>query len=396
MRKVHVATKNFKTGEFVFKEGDAGDCAYIIDRGQIQLVLTKDDETLSLGLVGPGDIIGEMAILDGLPRSASAVVIEDCTVSVVSKTQLVERLDSLDPIVRMLISLLLKRLRSSDRQLSGLAPDVASDNDSANVELEKAKDRIRLETELLQGLQKNEFFLNYQPIINIKDQTLNGFEALVRWKSPTRGLVKPDDFIGVAEQTSLIIPIGSWILDKAFEDLNVLQSHYKNSELTMSINVSSRQFNDRNLIEIIEKSQKRHDINPRNIKLEVTERVFQEGPIILDSIDKCRKKGYTISLDDFGTGYSSLGSLFNLNVDQLKIDKSFVQSVVRDHKSRTIIKALIQMAINLGLEVVAEGIETHQQAYVLGMMGCKTGQGYLFGMPTSLEEIINQQIRKAA
>lgn len=385
--------QKIKAGDFLFREGDPGDCAYIVDQGQIHLLLRKGQDDVIVAVVGAGDIVGEMSILDGLPRSASALVTQDCIVRVVSKEQFVERIDSLDPVIKMLISLLLKRLRNSDRQISGKS---APQDVTIDETLVDARERIRLESELLQALQNEEFFLTYQPIVEMKNQSLCGFEALVRWQSPTRGLVSPEDFINVAEQTSLILPIGSWIIEKAFQDLNRLHELHNSTELFMSINVSSRQFNDHQFMDILNSAQQKYDINPRNINLEVTERVFQEGPIILDTIDKCRRKGYSIALDDFGTGFSTFNSLFNLNVDHLKIDRHFVQSLIRDNKSRSIIQALIQMSKGLKIGLVAEGIESHQQAFMLRSMGCEYGQGYLFGYPQTLEQMAAAKLKKAA
>lgn len=375
----------FPTGSYVFQEGDPGEDAYLIESGLVQIFISKGSEKVPLAVLGPGDIFGEMAILDGMPRSASAYVVEEARVSVVSRQQIKKRIEESDPVVRLLIVIMLRRLRSSHESLAGRGK-----HDQLQVippPSKEAVERVRLEAELLEAIDRKEFFLEYQPIVDLETQDLKGFEALIRWQSPSMGLVAPDFFIELAEHTSLIIPIGAWVIKEAFAGLSELQQKLKNPDLYMSINVSSRQLNDPGFVKALRANHEELDINPRNIKLEVTERVFQEGPVIMETVDACRRMGYSISLDDFGTGYSSLTSLFNMNVDNIKIDRGFVSTILRDRKSKTIVQALINMSKGLGMDIIAEGIESHHEAFVLKGMGCRFGQGYLFGRPQTIARI---------
>jgi EAL domain-containing protein (putative c-di-GMP-specific phosphodiesterase class I) len=384
--------QQFKAKTVIFGEGDIGDCAYIIEKGRVQISIEKNESCFPLLTLLPGDIFGEMAILDGMTRSATATALEDCELSVVSRDLLTQRIDASDPIVRLLISLLLRRIRSSNRAFKGEAEIVPEKGMGNIVRIDEARDRLKLENELVQGLEREEFFLEYQPIVQLQTRDIVGFEALVRWNSPSRGRVRPDLFIDAAEQTAVIIPLGEWILNQAFEDLVFLQKSLRRPDLSMSINVSVRQLNDVNFVHRLLKAQEKAKINPQQIKLEVTERVLQEGEQILESIQKVRDLGYSFSMDDFGTGYSSLTSLFKLKVDVIKVDRSFVSTFIGDKKSMAIVKAVIAMGIELGLIVVAEGIEREEEAKTLEMMGCLLGQGYLFSRPKAVSDLLDDYL----
>jgi EAL domain-containing protein (putative c-di-GMP-specific phosphodiesterase class I) len=374
-----------KTRDFLFKEGDAADCAYIIEQGRLQVSIHIDGEDVAIASLGPGDIFGEMGIIDGSPRSASVQALEDCVLTTVSRSLLHERIESADPIVRLLVSILLKRVRNSNRVVRG-APDTVVERDEDWVQ--SGVDALKLENELIEALDKNEFFMEYQPIYDLGEKHLLGHEALIRWQSPTRGLVRPDMFINVAEQTSVIVPMGYWILEQSISDQLKIHQKAGRSDLFMSINVSVRQLLDPQFAKRLQKLVVRLGANPKQIKLEVTERVFQENPLILQTIKKLRWAGFRFSLDDFGTGYSSLTSLFNLPVDDIKVDRSFVINLSTDQKSRAIVQAIIALGVELGLTVVAEGIEHEEQKDCLVGLGCKLGQGYLFGKPVSIDQIL--------
>ena len=378
--------RKLKTHDILFREGDSADCAFIIEQGRMQVSVHKDGEDIPIATMGPGDIFGEMGIIDASPRSATVTALEHCVLTTVSRSSLNDRIESSDPIVRLLISILMKRIRDSSRSLGDRAEVSADAMDKAW--MQEGVDTLKLETDLMEGLRNKEFFLEYQPIFELETTRLLGYEALIRWQSPDRGLVRPDLFINVAEQTSVIVPMGYWILERAITDLLTLQSEIGQSDLFMSINVSVRQLIDPQFARRLQKIITRLGGDPKRIKLEVTERVFQENPLILQTIKKLRWSGFKISLDDFGTGYSSLTSLFNLPVDDIKVDRSFVNNVSKNPKSRAIVQAVIALGTELGLTVVAEGIEFQEQKEFLSSMGCKMGQGYLFSKPVSLTKIL--------
>lgn len=394
-------TKGFEKGEVIFKEGEIGDCAYLIDSGRVEIqVAGIDGDITPVAILGVGDIFGEMAIIDSGERSATAVALDHCELVEVSKAQLNERIEDADPIVRFLLSILLNRLRetlkdSSDPTRTNLPSEALSTN-IINLSDYKTNadvvEKIKLEKSLKNALDENEFRIHYQPIVDIRTNEVAGFEALMRWNNPDRGIVRPDLFMGIAEETSLIVPIGHWIVKKTFRDFAKLKQNLKaegayHRKLFLSINVAAKQFNDPNLFNVISETAKYYSIKPNEIKLEITERVLLAGAFVFDWIARARKEGYSVALDDFGTGYSSLSYLANLEVNNLKIDKSFVEKMITDSKSKSIVRSLLQMAKDLNLTVIAEGVETQEEWDILRKFGCTFIQGYYFSKPLPMSEI---------
>ncbi len=245
--------------------------------------------------------------------------------------------------------------------------------------------RVVLETQLRLGIQENQFILYYQPQMDHRGR-VTGAEALVRWQHPTRGLVFPAEFIPLAEQTELIIPLGSWILTTACQQLAAWTKNQETSHLTLAVNVSARQFSHADFVERVCATLERHRIGSGQLKLEITESILLddiEG--IIEKMVLLKSKGVGFALDDFGTGYSSLSYLKRLPLDQLKIDQSFVRDVLCDPGNATIARAIVALAHNLGLGVIAEGVETEEQLLFLASNGCHVYQGYLFSRPLPLE-----------
>ncbi len=388
---VHGNSVSFTAGAYIFREGDAGTCAYLVEKGQVLITISKDGENVPVAIIGVGEVFGEMAIIDGLPRSASAFALDDCDLTVISERLMSERFAAADPIVQLVTFQLIKRMRSVNMKFKGhgALANQESVNKPAAVLGDVARKRLKLENDLLRGLAKKEFFLVYQGIFDLKTRDLVGFEALCRWKNPERGLVPPNEFIDVAEQTSVILPLGDWIMEQGFKDLLILQEALGRSDLTMSINVSSRQLNDPDFCNRVETLQNKIQVNPKNVKLEVTERIFQEGEFILPTIKSIGAKGFSFAMDDFGTGYSSLTSLFNMKVATIKVDRSFVSTIIKDVRSKAIVQAVVAMGIELGVDIVAEGIEHEDEALLLTALGCHHGQGYLFAKPKPLDEVLD-------
>lgn len=395
--------KRFRHGEVIFDEGDHGDCAYIIERGRVEIFVTSASERVSLTTLGVGEIFGEMSVIDGSPRSASAVAIEPCELVVVSSEAISERIDAADPIVRLLISMLLKRMRFTNRSAkrlpgedgapaSNLAIDLIEPN-TVSHQTHEVLEKMRIESELKQGLLSDEFALHFQPIIDLKKRSIAGFEALIRWSSPSRGLVRPDIFMGIAEETSLIVPIGKWVMEKACYSLAQMEKAIRgkgsHEPLFMSINISGRQFHDVHFFDHLTNAVKVNNIDSKQIKLEVTERIFMEGPAAIHAIKKCRSLGFPVALDDFGTGFSSLSYLAQFQVDNLKVDQSFIRRMLKDERTFVITQAIIAMANGLNVPVVAEGIEKDDDFRALHDMHCRYGQGYLFSRPLPYDEALD-------
>ncbi len=246
--------------------------------------------------------------------------------------------------------------------------------------------RSSLEAELHKAIKKQEFHLYYQVQVDSAGRPF-GAEALIRWIHPERGLVPPVQFIPLAEESGLILPIGQWVLETACEQIKVWQRHEATRNLVLSINVSARQFHQTNFVTEVQVAMQRHDINPQLLKLELTESMLLEKvEETIATMNALKAIGVRISLDDFGTGYSSLQYLKRLPLTQLKIDQSFVREVVLDESDKAIVRTIIALAHGLKLNVIAEGVETDAQRQFLDSAGCHHYQGYLFGKPVSIEQ----------
>ena len=248
---------------------------------------------------------------------------------------------------------------------------------------QQTRQNLLLETDLRQALKKEEFIVYYQPIFSLTTKSIKGFEALVRWNHPEKGLLSPGHFISMAEETGLIVPLGIWVLREACYQLKKLQQQYLVAEsLTMNINLSVKQFNAPDLIKEIDLILAETQIDSHCLNLEITETALMlNNDLAQDTLRKLKQRNIRLAIDDFGTGYSSLSYLHNFPVDQLKIDRSFVNRIENQNDRVNIIDTIISLAQNLQMEVVAEGVETEQQLKILTDMGCEYGQGFLFSKP---------------
>ena len=247
--------------------------------------------------------------------------------------------------------------------------------------------RLNLENDMRRAIERQEFRAYYQPIMHLETGKVAGFEALARWEHPERGLVSPTEFIPVAEETGLIVPIGLWMLEEACRQMH--EWHWQspaNKLLTISVNLSGKQLMQPDLIEQIEQILRRTGIEPRCLKLEITESVVMENAeVVTIMLNQLRALNIRLSIDDFGTGYSSLSYLHRFPVDTLKIDRSFISRMGPDNENNEIVRTIAKLAQNLGMEIVAEGIETEEQLRQLSLLACEYGQGYLFSHPLSGE-----------
>ena len=246
-----------------------------------------------------------------------------------------------------------------------------------------AVSRLKLESDLRQAESRGELQIHYQPIVSLRNGCLTGFEALLRWQRPGFGLVPPLEFIPVAEETGLIVPIGSWVLREACSQMRDWQLRFPSQPaLTIAVNFSAKQFIQPNLVEQVKQVLGETHLDPGSLKIELTESVaMQDAERTTRILTELRALGLGTSIDDFGTGYSSLSYLIRLPLDILKLDRSFVSRMDKNKESRQIVHTIISLADNLGMDVVAEGIETVEQADELKLLGCQYGQGYFFSKP---------------
>src|SRR5581483_3409769 len=242
---------------------------------------------------------------------------------------------------------------------------------------QRAVARLERETEMRQGLARGDFEVYYQPKVFFDEGTVVGFEALARWNHPRRGLMMPADFIPIAEETGLILPLGHFVLVEACRQLRAWQVAYPSDPpLSMSVNVSWKQFRDADFSHKVKRAVEESGVDPSTLRLELTESVLMdETASALKILGELRGVGVGLKIDDFGTGYSSLSSLCRLRFDALKIDKSFVGELIDGREGSAIVKSVILLAAGLGMSVVAEGVETKEQAEQLCQLGCHYGQG---------------------
>ena len=253
---------------------------------------------------------------------------------------------------------------------------------------EQVAARQQTEMELRSALERGELFLMYQPIVSLDSGAVSGFEALVRWRHPRRGLVPPAEFIALAEETGLINAIGEWVLSEACVQMRTWQRD-RARPLTISVNLSSKQFAQPDLVKRIAEILRETGLEPRHLKLEVTESAVMDDPTLAaEVLGQLKDLGVRIAMDDFGTGYSSLSYIHSLPLDTIKIDQSFVNRMKSDSKSLEIVRTVVNLAQNLNLDVVSEGVESAEQAAMLGTLHCRYAQGYYFSKPLIEAEVV--------
>jgi EAL domain-containing protein (putative c-di-GMP-specific phosphodiesterase class I) len=251
----------------------------------------------------------------------------------------------------------------------------------------RAQERLRLETELRRAVEREEFVLHYQPIASLRDGRMVGFEALLRWRHPKQGLQRPSAFLPLAEEKDLIVPIDGWVLEEVCRQARLWEADYPSVPLVAMVNLSSRQLKGGGLARKIEEVLTRVAPKVHTLALDITEGVLLEASEEnVRTLEDLKRMGIRLELDDFGTGYSSISYLMRFPVDGVKIDKSFIKGLSEDTKDMALVQTIIDLCHTLGLEVLAEGIETPEQAALLREMGCDLGQGYYFARPLPSDE----------
>jgi EAL domain-containing protein (putative c-di-GMP-specific phosphodiesterase class I)/CRP-like cAMP-binding protein len=399
---------SFDTDEFIFREGDPGDCAYIIESGMVEVTLDKDGRKLVMATLTKGDILGEMAIIDRLPRSASARAIVPTDVMAIPLDYVSQKIEQSDPTVRMFLRLAMARYRdlnarlgrvfeglslgqlndegdgfaASTMELKSLIPQFLemhkridsavtkpAQSDSGAMFGEKTLEITKLlvtEDKMLQAaMTKKEFRLHYQPIVDLSNNKIVGCEALVRWSHPSGELLLPSRFLTHVENSDLIIDLGYWIAEQACDFQSRLCNDFQH-DIFVAINLSGKQFEDQFLVPSLADIMDKTGARRERIKFEVTESLLIDNPeLATQSLHQLKETGAKLAIDDFGTGYSSFSYLHRFPFDTLKIDRVFVSAMARSEKSNQIVKSLVNLSHDLGMDVVAEGIETEQEAELM-------------------------------
>jgi EAL domain-containing protein (putative c-di-GMP-specific phosphodiesterase class I) len=261
-------------------------------------------------------------------------------------------------------------------------------NESMN---DHAIERLELETDLRRALDNREIYVDYQPLVDLTTGSLEGAEALARWKHPTRGIVPPGMFIPIAEDAGMIISIGYWILEEACLQAVEWQQSFGLKEFTMSVNLSGKQLQAPDVVERVADTLERTGLLATSLKLEITESVLMANrEDVVAKMNRLRALGVRLALDDFGTGYSSLSTLSMFPIDTLKIDRAFISRLGDEDEAMAVVEAIMAMSRSMKMDVTGEGVETEYQMNVLRALGCHTGQGYLFAKPLSVSDFSEQ------
>lgn len=373
----------FPAGAQIFTEGESANFAYVIEAGNVEMLASRGGRKVLLARFGQGDLLGETALVGDSQRTATAVAVEETQVVVLDKASVREHVANADETVQLLLRLTLERLRSLEQLVlsqnaGGLDAKGRSDRSTKNVEL--ARD--------LQGAIEGEALrLHYQPIVLLSNGSVAGFEALVRWNHPVHGNVVPSSFIKLAEETGMIVPMGRWMLRTALEAYRRFQAvaaerEQLNGPLYISVNISSRQLLSEGEVDDLTGIVRESGVAPEHVMFEITETLMVEEPDkVADAMRRLRKTGIRIAADDFGTGYANLAFLNRFPLDVLKIDRTFITNMASDERSRKIVNTIVNLAQELGMSIIAEGIEAPEEIEVLRELGCGYGQGFLLSPP---------------
>jgi EAL domain-containing protein (putative c-di-GMP-specific phosphodiesterase class I) len=372
------------TGQILFREGDAPTTAFLVETGSLRITATVDGQQVLLGDVAAGALVGEVAVLDDSPRTATATALEPCVLTAIDRNQFAERLASADPVLRALLLSQFTRYRVALATFTGNAAQAIR---VPTTEHDAAHDKIRLEGQLRDALESGGLEMRLQPIQHIASARIAGYEALIRWSHPERGPISPAEFIALAEETSLIMPVGDYVLGEVCAALRQISERTPGRSPYIGLNVSGRQIDDPGFIDRVAAQISKNAIKPAQLKIEITESLMLNYAKVSAFLDRCRDAGIKVALDDFGTGYSSLAHLHQLAFDTLKLDQAFVQQL-SDPRCLAIVRAVVDMAAALHCDIVAEGVETEEQLAHLRDLGCQYAQGYLIGRAQSIESVL--------
>ncbi len=376
------------------RQGDKGDCAYIIEEGMVEILIEgPSGDQRSIGTRGNGTIIGEMALVDDAPRTATIKALKDCKMLEITREDFSQRLKTTDPVIQMISQVILTRYRDTLKRaeivgesLTYPPPEMVEKTISEQSDVFES---VKIANKFRTALDNDVLEMHYQPIIDLGKGQIIGFEALMRWTDPEDGFISPSLFIPIAEKSGLIVDASKWALRTSCEALKRIQDKTGHPDLHMSVNFSSHDFAESDFVDGIKKTITDSGVQPKDVKLEITERLLITQPDnAKDTLQACRDEGIGISIDDFGTGYSSLSYLYYFPIDTLKIDQSFIRAMQKDSRSHELVKSIVALAKSLNLACVAEGVEHPEEADLLREMGCENAQGFYFARPIPESAVI--------
>jgi len=397
--------RQFAAQEIVFREGDIADAAYVIERGCVEILVGSEGNFRRIAMLSEGTLVGEIALLDGKPRTATVRALVPTSLVPIYRNQVESLLAQADPVLQYLMRVLLARLRrSGDTTTTGAAdsPEGApaapapaeaagSDADPLQRLHASAMRSFTLAQGLAHAFDAGQLELHYQPIIHLASRRLAGYEALIRWQHPTLGMVRPDEFVPLAEKTDLVHRLGDFVLTRAVRDWPALRAFCADDPTRppfISINLSAPELCQPGIVDQVRTRLVQGGVNPAELRIELTETsIIGNTGVVTDVIQRLLAMGVSLALDDFGKGYSGLDYLQSLPFSCLKIDKSFIDRMAVSERSEQIIRTALQLAGTLGMSSVAEGIEDADTGDRLAELGCVYAQGYHFARPMPVAAI---------
>jgi len=393
--------RELSADEVLYRQGEPCGCAWLLESGQVELVSVHGRRTMRLGVLGAGELAGELGLLDGAPHGATATALGPCRLLAIERAQFIERLQAADPILRTFVDSLLQRTRGLEASLRADAATVAdavqaacthgSGGATSAAEADPRRrgvDRIRLEAQLREALAAGTLEVRYQPVYELVARRVRGYEALVRWSLDGRP-VSPSEFIQLAEETSLIMPVGDYVFDRAFELLQALRERGTDPLPTVAVNLSARQLAEPGMARRIAARVERARVPPGALGLEVTESRMLDYAPVAAAMAECRAHGLAFALDDFGTGYSNLAHLHALEFESVKVDQAFVQRMFESARAMRMLEAAVAMAHALDAKATCEGVETPAQLARLRELGVDRVQGYLIGQAVPAAAVLS-------
>jgi len=369
-------TRKIDAGDLIFSEGEPADAAFLIEEGTVEISVERDGGGQTLAMLGPGEVFGEMGVIDGSPRSATATAIGNCLLVEVSAEQIQQVIAKSDPFFAELMRKLVGRLRDTQASL------IAGDDIVAlrSSELGVGYSELVVERNIAEAIISGEIEPYLQPIVDLRSGAALGYESLARWRSETMGLMRPFDFLPMARRTGLIRRIDLTMTDRAMMVASLLGGGPDAPFVT--VNFSGWLFQDRDLAATLRRMLDQHGLAPSRLCLEVTETaLIDDMDAAGRSMTELRNLGVRMALDDFGTGLSSINVLCRQHFDIVKVDGSLVQGCHASSRQRAILQGILDLCHRLDIDVVAEGIEDAETAAALLGLGYVTGQGMHFAPP---------------
>ncbi|MDR3438875.1 EAL domain-containing protein [Telmatospirillum sp.] len=369
-------------GNVLFKEGDPANCAYLVEEGWIEIYTEQDGRRQSLSLIGTGQLFGEMGVIDGSVRTATAVATENSKLLCISAEQFLSLLDHAEPFHAELLRKLVARFREA--QKAWMKGAILPRQESSAMGPGYAM--LAGHRDIAHAIDRGEIVPYLQPIVDMVSGRWLGFEALARWQTPDDGVKLPVEFLPLAERTGLVQRIDLCIALRAMTELHPVGGHpcpYLN------INFSAWHFKEERLLPAVRDLLEQSHLEPERLRIELTEsQMLDNSDQALEIMSELQALGVKLALDDFGTGYSSLSVLHQMPFQILKIDRSLVSGVLVESRQRYVLRNLVALAADLDMEIVTEGVEDEATAIALRSLGCLAGQGYLYGRPMPIEDAI--------